>query len=96
MINGRCRMVAGGVDGGRQPSSESLHADCHVLAVRADHRQVQDGDLDAVRVAAQGCAVPVQDVDLGLQRCLVRRQVAAVSLLCDDPAASAALRSRRR
>ena len=41
MINGRCRMVAGGVDGGWQPSAESLHADCHVLAVGTDHRQIR-------------------------------------------------------
>ena len=59
-------MVAGGVDGGRQPSAEPLHPDCDVLAVRTDHRQIEDGDLDALRVAAQRCAVAVQDVDLGL------------------------------
>ena len=73
MINGRRRMVAGRVDSGRLSSSESLHAYCHVLTVRTDHRQIEDGDLDAFWVAVHGFAVAVQDVDLVLQRCLVRR-----------------------
>ena len=50
-----------------------------------EHRQVQDGDLKAVRITAQRGAVPVQDVDLGLQHRLVRRQVAAIGLLSGDP-----------
>ena len=34
-------MVACSVDGGRQASAEPLYPDCSVLAIGADHRQVQ-------------------------------------------------------
>jgi hypothetical protein len=66
-------MVAGAVDGGRQTSAEPLNADCDVLAIDADHRQVQHSDLQAARITAQLGAVPVQDVDLGSQHRLIRR-----------------------
>ena len=55
MINSRRRMVACGVDGGRQSSSESLHAYCHVLAVRTDHWQIEDGDLGVLDAGTVGC-----------------------------------------
>ena len=77
--------MAGGVDGGRQASTEPLHPDGDILAVGTDHRQVEDGDLDAGGVAAHRGAVPVQDVDLGWQHGLIGRQVAAVGLLGNDP-----------
>src|SRR5215217_2814664 len=85
MINCRGSVMAGGVDAGRQASTESLHPYCDVLAVGADHRQVEDGDLYACRIATYRSAMPVQNVDLGLQHRLVRRQVASVGLLGDDP-----------
>ena len=50
MISRTCRMVASGVDGGRYVR-EPLDSDCDILAVGADHRQVQDGDLHACGVA---------------------------------------------
>jgi hypothetical protein len=84
MINSRRRMVAGGVDGGWQTSAEPLYADCDVLAIGADHRQVQDGDLNALGVAAYRRAMPMQNVNLGSQHLLVRRQVTAIGLLGGD------------
>ena len=93
MINRRCRMVACSVDGGRQSSAEPLHADCDVFAIGTDHRQIEDSDLHALRVAVQSRAVPVQDVDLGSQHRLVRRQVAAIGLLGDDAQRTALARA---
>ena len=81
-------MVAGGVDGGRQTSAEPLNADCDIFAIGADHRQVQDGDLHALGIAARR-AVPVQDVDLGSQHLLVDGKL-------QPSACSAAILSVRR
>ena len=86
-------MVPGGVDGGRGTSAEPLHPDRDILAVGADHRQVQHGDLNAGGVASDRRAMPVQDVDLGLQQSLFRGQVASVGLLRHDPQRAALSRA---
>src|SRR4029453_6433826 len=78
-------MVAGGIDSGRQASSESLNSYCDVFPISTDHRQVEDGDLNGCRVATDCSAISVQAVDLGLKHGLVRWQIAAVGLLGDDP-----------
>ena len=57
-------MVAGAVDGGRQTSAQRSTRTAIVLAIDADHRQVQHSDLQAARITAHRGAVPVQDVDL--------------------------------
>src|SRR5215213_2481422 len=77
-------MVLSCVCGGRRATAKSLNPQPDVLAVGADDRQIEDGDLHLGWIPANRGAVAAQNVDLGGQDGFVGRQVAAVGLLRHD------------
>jgi len=64
-------MVLSCVCGGRRATAKSLNPQPDVLAVGANDRQIEDGDLDLGRIPAYRSAVAVQNVDLGREDLLV-------------------------
>src|SRR5215218_4320913 len=77
-------MVLSCVCGGRRATAKSLNPQPDVLAVGANDRQIQDGDLDLGWIPVYRGAVAAQNVDLGRENPFVGWQVAAVGLLRHD------------
>ena len=71
-------------EGGRsRAAAQPLDPRPHLVAITADHRQVEHGDLDLARLAPGGRAVSPQHRDLGVEG-VVRGQVAPVGLAGRD------------
>ena len=88
---------AGRVRRRRGAAAVPLDTRPHVVAVPADHRQVEDGDLDLGPVAADVVAVGVQHADQPFELGLVGgAQVAGVAVLRRRSAGCGARPSRRR
>ena len=77
-VGGRTGMVSAGEDSGTRPAAQPLDKVRHMLAIPAEHRDVEHGDQHLSRIPSGLIAMRAQDGQLAVEGGKISGQIAAV------------------